>query len=401
MKKMLKTSLLLALALPVMVGCNKGPSYKETRTEEDLILELAQQALAEVGVGYASFSSTGLAYGDNDLITSVNEKVWEGDEIGLNFSIKYTLIPQEDNFPKEFVTLSEEGDKLIAGLVKMEELSEVGKALEGAAYTLKADVYFDGYGENFKVNGLTTTDTFLDQKISTKSWNAIAKVAKVAATLGQLKATTKNNDYVIFQGVYNAWYSDGYDELYSGAFIANGNDAIMIYAGTITEDFFDAETKELKIHAGDAVEVFGRVSPYNGLYEVKPISVTKITDQSVIESIATPVENPMTVTQVNESKIDATGKLVTLTGLKIKELPKELKIGSHWTIKAEDASKNEITIYVNYHVGEAAQTAIKTVIEGLGESTFTFHGVLSCYNKMQVSPVNTATGTAAGAFVAE
>ena len=84
-----------------------------------------------------------------------------------------------------------------------------------------------------------------------------------------------------------------------------------------------------------------------------------------------------------------------------KELPKELKVGSHWTIKAQDGSGNEITIYVNYHVGEAAQTAIKTVIEGLGENTFTFHGVLSSYNKMQVSPVNTAAGSAAGAFVAE
>ena len=147
-------------------------------------------------------------------------------------------------------------------------------------------------------------------------------------------------------------------------------------------------------------------SPYNGLFKVKPKKVAKLADgDEHIAGIADLVYKPYTVAELKAAKVSDTGRFVQTEALKIKELPedKNYKVGSHWTIKVVSAADEdqEINLYVNYHVGEESQTAIKAFLDDAkaGNKAFIFKGVLSAYNSNQITPVNTVGGNAAACFI--
>ena len=194
--------------------------------------------------------------------------------------------------------------------------------------------------------------------------------------------------------------------------IADGGAGTLLYAGKISDLCFN-EAGEAIITKGDYVEIYGLVSPYNGLYEVKPQTITKpdpVADAAKIALIQEPVFSSYTPKQINDGGIGLTGNLAEVSGLKLvatddkKSLADELSAlstGSHWTLTAVDADGNKIPIYVNYHIGADAQTAIKTLLTGLtATDTFTFKGMISAYNKKQLTPLDFGgEGGAAACFI--
>ncbi|MFA6376996.1 MAG: hypothetical protein WCW63_00065 [Acholeplasmataceae bacterium] len=398
MKKTILTSaLLLCLSVAALAGCD---SKVEPIDEGELINSLAATALSEVGVSYATFSTDGIAVGDIDLVTSINEKVSEEDEIGVNFNIDYTVTAQEA-YNGNYLTYAD--GVLTAVLLTPDGITgcTLAESLGGAVYTLAATISFAGYGDGFIApKGLTVTDSLVGQDVGSKSWNCLVIAADaVTGTFSEIKSTAVSGDYAYFTGRVSGWYQFGPDESYRGIFLSDGSDGIMLYAGSISTAFFS--DSEVLINKGDVISVYGLVSPYSGLFEVKPNSITKITDPTTIASIAPLSYQTVGVTDITSGTTVLTGNFVSVPGLTLKTVP-TLTVGSHWTVVAQDASGNELTIYVNYHVGETAQNAIKTIFESLGSTgTFTFQGVVSAYNSLQVTPIATATTTADQCFIAD
>lgn len=415
MKKILTLSVLSMLALPLIAGCGGKKGYVETRTEQEIIDQLLNSAISEVGVEYAKFSAEGLAVGETKLTTTVNQKVWDGDEFGLNYSFAYSLAAQE-GYEKPYLAMNEAKDGLVAEIVDSKEIAAhpeytLANALNGAAYTLSAKVTFTGYAEGFVPPKGLKLATQTPTASTNKSWSALVKCT-LNGTIAEIKTGSDDGDNVITRGKIVAAYDWAKDGLYTGMVIADGKDGALLYAGKISDLCFD-ESGAAIIGKGDYVEVYGLVSPYNGLYEVKPQTIRKldpVEDAEAIAAIADPVFEEVTVKAINSSAgVAMTGNSVKVSGLKLvasKEdvtLEKELeglKAGSHWTLTAQDASGEKINIYINYHIGNAAQEAIKTLLSGLGEGTFTFQGMVSAYNKKQLTPLNYgAEGGAAACFI--
>ena len=421
MKKVIKLSLLGLLAMPILAGCGKEPepTYKEERTEVEIIDQLIKASVSEVGVEYAKFSAAGVAVGETALVMTVNQKVWEGDEFGMNFKFEYTLEEQED-YATDYLALNEGKDKLVAEIVDSAEIAAhpeytIANSLNGAAYYLKAKVSFAGYAEGFVApEGLVRAET-APEKTMNKQWAVLVKCT-FNGSISEIKVNTDDGDMVITRGKVVAAYDWRKGGLYTGMVIADGNVGVLLYAGKISDLCFDSEGNAL-IKKGDYVEIYGLVSPYNGLYEVKPQTIKKLDpadadDAAKIGAVADPTFGSYTVPEINGGNIELTGNLAEVSGLKLVASDKEGKVtlaqeleklstGAHWTLNAVDADNNKIAIYVNYHIGAAAQTAIKTLLSGLSETdTFTFKGMISAYNKKQLTPLDFGDeGGAAVCFV--
>lgn len=385
-----KVTLAMLLALPAMVACGGKQSYKETRTEEEVINELAANAISEIGVSYNKFAGDGVALGETELVTAINQKVWDGDEKGLNYSVSYTLSAQEE-YQTEYLKLNETGDGLIAELVVGRDLEgfDIASSLNAAAYTLSAKIKFVGYAEGFVApKGLKTTDSFVGKEIAKKSWNALVKAAQSGSIHEVCKA---EKDAMVFTtGIVTAAYDWNYEEIFRGVIIADGSEGALLYSGCLQTAFYDDEQSDANIKIGDVVEVYGAVSPYNGLFEIKPQLIRVVKDANLEElGLEEPTFREMTAKEVKESKQENTGDLVRVKGLKLKEGTDlaSLSAGSHWTINVVDTSGDEIAIYVNYHIGANAQNSIKAMLTEIGTGTFTFQGILSAYNAMQLTPM--------------
>ena len=404
-----KITIAALLVLPFIAACSGGNSYKETRSEEELINELSASAISEIGVGYTKFASDGVAFGETKLTMTVNQKVWEGDEFGLNFSLEYSLAAQE-SYTSNYLMLGQDGDSLLAELVVARDLEgyDIASALNAAAYTLSAKLTFDGYAEGFVApKGLKTTDSFKGKVVATKSWNALVKAAE-SGTLDEVRKAAKGS-MVFTSGIVTAAYDWSYDEIFRGVIIADGTSGALLYSGCLQTAFYDDANSAAKIKVGDVVEVYGEVSPYNGLFEIRPQVVRVTTDAATVAALHEPTFRTVTADEVAASKQENTGDLVRVEGLKLKAGTDiaSLVVGKdekneyhHWTLTCVDSGDKEVQIYVNYHIGEDAQNAIKTLLSGLNGGTFTFQGILSAYNAMQLTPMATKTN-AGSCFVAD
>lgn len=391
-KNLIKSSLIALLALPFMVGCaTKG--YKETRSEEEIVNELANAVVAEIGVGYSKFSAEGVNLGDNALITTVNEKVWEEDQVGLNYTIKYSVVKSED-YPRDYLSINEAGDTLTSIVVTEEELAPFAMAasLGGAAYTLKAKVTFAGYGEGFVApNGLKTTNDFVGKEVASKNWNALVKTIK-SGTVTEVKESTQSGDMVVVRGRVSAAYNWVYEEVFRGVVISDGDDGILLYAGCLQTSFYESATSEMKIKVNDIIEVYGEVSPYNGLFEVKPRTIRVVTEQDLIDAIKPTAMRTQTVEEFASYKEKDTGALATVTGLKLDMTTialGKLKTGEHWVINLKDEEGHKMNMSLNYHIGAEAQEAVRTFLKGLAKTeTFSINGMISeTSNKIEISCV--------------
>lgn len=386
MKKIIKIGLLSVLSVAALAACGE-PAYEEKRTEVELISDCANQIIADLGVQYAKFSNEGLVYGKNELTMTANQKEWDGDKVGLNFTIAYTLaqFSVDDVFPEEFVKFNAEHDALIAELVLADDLilAPASKLVGGAAYILTAEVKFNGYGENFVApKGLTPTNTYVGQSMASKSWNALAKTTK-SGTITEVKETAQSKDMVLFYGRVYGYFNPTKDELYTGLYVGDGDDGVMLYAGNISEACFD-ENDHMIIDIGDTVMVYGQVSPYNGLFEVKPSKLEKVDDPAIIANIEDPVFNTYTGAELNALEEKDTGRMAKVNGLRLITDVSKMSAGDHLTIKAKDDQNTEVTIYLNYHYRD--QKTALDVLKGLNGGAFNAFCTVSSYNGIQLSP---------------
>lgn len=396
-KNLIKCALITLLSVPFMVGCNAEKGYKETRTEEEIVEELSAAVVAEIGVSYSKFSAEGVNLGDTELITAVNEKVWEEDQVGLDFTIKYSVSALEE-YPRDYLYLNEAGDTLTSIVVTAEELESFtqAKSLGGAAYRLTAEVTFKGYGEGFVApKGLKTTDEFVGKVVANKGWSALVKTIK-SGTLTEVKEECKSGDMVVIRGRVSMAYNWVYEEVFRGVGITDGDDGILLYAGCLQASFYESATSEMRIHIGDIIEVYGEVSPYNGLFEVKPRTIRVVTDQAMIDAIAPTVLRTQTVEEFASYKEEDTGALATVEGLKLDMTAiglSKLKVGEHWVINLKDSEGHKMNLSLNYHIGAEAQEAVRTFLLGLSKSdTFNVNGMISeTSNKIEISGVMIGT----------
>lgn len=405
MKHLKALPIIFLLALPALAGCG-GDKYTETRTEEEIIMGLGAQAMSEIGVSYTKFASDGVTPGSHKLVTEINQKVWEGDEFGLNFTISYTLTAKE-NYDVPYLALNEAGNVLTAQMMPTSAVAgnkyPTASSLGGAAYVLSASMKFKGYADGFVApKGLNKTDSFIGQEVKKQNFNALSNIVK-SGTIAEIKANydltdgddkIKGGDTIYTFGRVTAVYDWSYDEIFRGVVITDGYRGLLLYAGCLQSAFYD-ENKNPLIQEGDIVAAYGKVSPYNGLFEVKPDLVRKVTDPEEIAKIA-PVEyRTETVANLKKMKESQTGDLVKVEGLKVYETTTAIEgliPGQHWTIQLNDAAdaKKLIKTGINYHVGEAQQEAIREFIldAKANKTVFNFTGMISATNsEIDLGPV--------------
>lgn len=214
--------------------------------------------------------------------------------------------------------------------------------------------------------------------------------------------TFNNSDTVSVYGYITATFEPSTDHLYTGVWIQNGEDGIQLYAGNLSKLYFDLELQQ-----GDLIRAIGYGSGYNGLLEIKPQLIEKVDEVGELD-----VTEPIIVEYANAdgwSKDDLKnkdGNLIVMKNLTLKTAVGSFKPGSHWTIKMEGTksdgtTKVEVQLYVNYHIGNAAQEAVlaklKTMV--VGTTVFDLIGPISWYNAPQfnlafvgeLSPVDTIT----------
>ena len=416
MKNLKAFPFIFLLALPALAGCG-GDKYVETRTEEEIIMGLGAQAMSEIGVSYSKFSADGVTPGTHRLVTEINQKVWEGDEKGIDFTVSYSLTPKEE-YDVPYLSLNAEGTILTAQMMPTSAVAgnkyPQASSLGGAAYVLSASMKFKGYADGFVApKGLTTTSSFVGQEIQKKNWNALSNIVK-SGTIAEIKAKydltegdekINAGDTIYTTGRVTAVYDWSYEEIFRGVVITDGYRGLLLYAGCLQSAFYDQNKTQL-IKEGDIVAAYGKVSPYNGLFEVKPELVRKVEDPEEIAKSAPVAYRTETVAALKKLKESQTGDLVKVEGLKVYDTKANIEAlspGQHWTIKLNDAAdaKKVINTGVNYHIGDAQQTAIQDFLLAAKEakSVFNFTGMVSATNsEIDLGPVRIGQKTASSCF---
>ena len=188
-----------------------------------------------------------------------------------------------------------------------------------------------------------------------------------------------------FNGIVTGYMEPSDSHLYAGVYVQDGDYAMMLYAGKMSAQWdYDNWGIGTKLH------VIGKLSPYNGLNELKP-SVVELAPEGV--EIATPTT--LVIDSGDEYNLDTLtgndGRLVEIRGAKFKSKSADVKVGSHgniiFTLEKSDGSTVDVTYRVNYHIGETAYTELLAVVNGLTVGqTVNLYGVVSWYNAPQLAP---------------
>ena len=185
-------------------------------------------------------------------------------------------------------------------------------------------------------------------------------------------------------------YDWKFEEIYRGVVITDGSAGLLLYAGCLQNAFYDENQQQL-IKEGDIVAAYGKVSPYNGLFEVKPDMVKIVNTQAEKDKIAPVSYRTETITDLAKMKPSQTGDMLKVNGLQLYSTVSELNklnTGEHWVIAVCDADENVINLGINYHVGEGQQEAIRNFLIEHKNDTFNFTGMLSATsNKIDLGPV--------------
>lgn len=213
------------------------------------------------------------------------------------------------------------------------------------------------------------------------------KDANYNMTLPDEDVVFKSSTLISFYAYVVGHHEENSSHLYSGIWVQDGDYGVQIYAGKLDTLWFANE-----IAIGDLVHVIGYGSGYGpGLLEVKP----SVLDKAVASEHPT-IELPEEMVFEDADNWNSTwlthkdSNLIEFKNLVYKSGTAST-VGSHWTIKFEGTksdgtTKVEIPLYVNYHIGTTAQTAIKTLMTDwvAGTTTVTIKGAVSWYGTPQL-----------------
>lgn len=193
---------------------------------------LANEAITNISAGFDKWSSTGIAVDQ----TLVKESKVTHDGKEYTFAISYTI----SDAAKAFLEVSADGATLVvkadAEQHALKEAVVAHASFEGKEYASKA----------FNVKILAT------------SVLAISKIYDC-----------KTGDSVVTRGYVTKILVNG------NILVADGESAITVY----TNKKWEAAV------VGNVVEIAGKVDIYNGLYELKPDTITKVTSSTVAKPV--------------------------------------------------------------------------------------------------------------------
>jgi len=211
----------------------------------------------------------------------------------------------------------------------------------------------------------------------------------IVIPISEVRGNVVANQEFTTRGYITGTMEPNTTHLYSGVFIADGEYAIMLYAGQLSNLWFLGE-----FAIGDLVIVTGAYSPYNGLSEMKPVTLE-------IDYAFAEVEEPVDIVIAAEAEFTTAaltghdGCIIQVGGLVYQSGKGNLTAGgSHATIKFK-LGATDVDMYVNYHVGTTTQQAIVDLMADWveGQTTIDYHGHLGWYNKPQLMPLLAATIT--------
>ncbi len=378
-KRLLTSGLLSALAIAALAGCGN----KNTVNYDEVLNKQAKLAFSQVAVSYRSFATT-------DGLSMCGEKLSrEAITVdGFKFSYTYSVTAQKE-YDTEYVKINETGYYLDVIIPEIWELPDGYK--EYAAYTLTGNATFQGYVGDKKDD----YSKYVGQSFGSQNWNMRVNAMETRPVVLKIADAKKKNegDLIITRGYVCGWLEKSTANFYTGVYIADGTDGMMLYAGSLSNYVNDLEI-------GSLVQVSATLSPYNGLIEAKPVN-NGIAVDIIDNTISQPELNVYTEADIKNAKVFNTGNMVKVENMTLasdQATIEGLKVGEHWTFDAKVGSTT-VQMSVNYHIGKDSQQALKDKLLANLNKKFTFIGNLSWYNKVQLAPcVTWETATAADCF---
>lgn len=377
MMKLFKKFLIPFLAIGFLAGCG----------EEEIVDWTPQQVLAEASNFGAILinGSTGTVYADRSQTVNV----------GTGDYLIGSRVINVKNVIKDLVTVTVTVN--VAFEMDDETLSNwtIGRQRPTTDHDRFIPTIPSGEGAEDYSSVLTATLSYGEETLAV-SWNIrVRKIEIIETTIGAMRngtAGVKVKDVVKIRGYITAHFDEGTGtadtHMYAGVYIADGERAIMLYAGVMSSLWWESEEPAFAI--GDLVEVVGSYEPYNGLAEVKPASMVIIeSDPNILAPVNLVISDAATqwsksALTGHDSRITVFNNLTYVSGTVSAN-------GQHSSIYFKSGT-TEVLMYINYHVGTAAQDQFRTFVAGLtaNVSVVNFTGVLSWYNGPQLSPTSFA-----------
>ncbi len=236
--KKLKLLVLSSALIMGLTACGGGAGGSKDTTDSATsapavnYATLANEAITNISAGFDKWSSTGIAVDQ----TLVKESKVTHDGKEYTFAITYTI----SDAAKAFLEVSADGTTLVVKADSeqhaLKEAVVVHASIEGKEYASKG----------FNVKILAT------------SVLAISKIYDC-----------KTGDSVVTRGYVTKILVNG------NILVADGESAITVY----TNKKWEAAV------VGNVVEIAGKVDIYNGLYELKPDTITKVTSSTVAKPV--------------------------------------------------------------------------------------------------------------------
>ena len=204
----------------------------------------------------------------------------------------------------------------------------------------------------------------------------------VVVPISEIRGSVEVNAEITTRGYITGHYEESQLHLYSGVMIADGDSAIMMYAGSLSILWFQGDYA-----IGDLVIVTGVYSPYSGLAELKPNELSLSYDFAE-------VEEPVDLVIASEAEYTTAaltgmdGRIAQINGLVYVSGKESLTAGgSHVTIKMK-LGATSVDLRLNYHIGTDMQQAFIDLMANwvANTTTINYHGHLGWYNGPQVAP---------------
>lgn len=357
MKKILSFLVAAPLMLGVLAGC--GPTTNPDQEALDKVANLATLLLDSSGQIKEAGKNYQTEYGDTFLgLKYYQVSAEEGDQVTVTWS---------DNAP---------GKVAYAKVPKQDDRTKISPTYPLVS-TLEYDLELTALIE---YKGLSATRVFKFHIISDVVESVTLKQLreKIAAGTASTDVNYETN------GIITGYMEPSDSHLYAGVYVQDGPWALMLYAGKMSSLWdYDNWTIGTRLH------IVGKLSPYNGLNELKP-SLVELASEDV--ELATPT--PLVIEDGDDygttQLFGHDGRLVEIRGAKFVST-ETLAVGSHKNIKFSLAKTSggtaEIVFRVNYHIGTDAYNDLIKVVNGLKAGDLVnLYGVISWYNTPQISP---------------